>query len=369
MKATLIKAIALIFLALVSVSMALETEISINHSIIDKFLNGDPVVLFKVWHHVYDKSSEYELESAEYLKRFKIFQEKLRKVQAHNVDNTKSWKMTVDKWADKTAEEFSSMFPYDINTRLDASKLGRSSFDTTGLVAIDSFDRDASFAPIDHRRPNEPVYDQYPCGNCYAMAMIDAIEVGIYKNRNQSVYLSRQEIIDCNPLTHGCSGGNPGLVAVYAHTFGIPTNQDYAFTRHENPTCQSTGKKYFRHKILGIKGTLTYFEKSTGQKLYNSATVYNLLKSGPIVTSLDSNLLDGYKSGIIDLANCGRDNHAVTIFGVGKDPTYGNYWIVKNSWDTWWGMKGYVHIKIKDDNDNNCSINVNALLPLIDKEI
>lgn len=54
-----------------------------------------------------------------------------------------------------------------------------------------------------------------------------------------------------------------------------------------------------------------------------------------------------YRSGILDSTTCGTNlNHAVTLVGYGRDAARGiDYWIIKNSWGTAWGEKGYIRIR------------------------
>ena len=60
----------------------------------------------------------------------------------------------------------------------------------------------------------------------------------------------------------------------------------------------------------------------------------------------DTLYFNTYKSGILTNASrCGTTmDHAVVAVGYGTDPTYGGYYIVRNSWGTSWGMNGYVNI-------------------------
>lgn len=69
------------------------------------------------------------------------------------------------------------------------------------------------------------------------------------------------------------------------------------------------------------------------------------------VFSVDASPVDWqfYRGGeILAPADCskGNLNHAVNIVGYGKDDESGkDYWIVRNSWNTWWGDGGYAYLE------------------------
>lgn len=76
----------------------------------------------------------------------------------------------------------------------------------------------------------------------------------------------------------------------------------------------------------------------------------NLLNSGPITTSIiaDNNFMS-YKSSIFRCEYSYSDslvNHAVQVVGYNLS---GNYYIIKNSWGTNWGINGFGYIHMDYD--------------------
>ena len=64
-----------------------------------------------------------------------------------------------------------------------------------------------------------------------------------------------------------------------------------------------------------------------------------------------------YKGGVFT-KNCGTFlNHGVLIIGYGTDaPTGKDYWLVKNSWGSNWGEKGFFRIARTGDDAGLCGI-------------
>ncbi len=74
-----------------------------------------------------------------------------------------------------------------------------------------------------------------------------------------------------------------------------------------------------------------------------------LVNIGPLAILVASDGWEFYESGIFD--GCPKTSgnidldHVVVLVGYGEDSKGNLYWIVRNSWDTNYGEKGYIRVK------------------------
>ena len=73
-----------------------------------------------------------------------------------------------------------------------------------------------------------------------------------------------------------------------------------------------------------------------------AAMINQVLSGRTLSVSLDANNMGSYESGIY--RGCGVNynvNHAMNIIGVNVEE---GYWVLRNSWGTWWGDNGYMKL-------------------------
>jgi C1A family cysteine protease len=93
-----------------------------------------------------------------------------------------------------------------------------------------------------------------------------------------------------------------------------------------------------------------------------------LFENGPVTVAIDASQpsFSFYSNGVYYDENCGNqpDNldHQVLAVGYGKMCGQ-DYWLIRNSWSTWWGNDGYILMSTKN---NNCGVMTSPTYPLID---
>ena len=200
------------------------------------------------------------------------------------------------------------------------------------------------------------VKNQGSCGSCYAFATTAVLET-LYATKRRSrniIEFSPQQITDCsNYGNYGCNGGNfvPSLRYLSRQGGKIATEASYPYVGRRT-ICRTSG---IRQIPLG---NIQYGAIPHGneKKMAEALVTY-----GPLFIGLDadSKLFMFYKSGVLKINNCPNRlqdmDHAMALVGYGFDSGVNMpYWIIKNSWGTSWGEKGY--LRLAKDAGNMCGV-------------
>ncbi|XP_033725315.1 cathepsin L1-like [Pecten maximus] len=193
-----------------------------------------------------------------------------------------------------------------------------------------------------------PVGNQFQCGSCWAFTANSAVEGQHYNITGQLVPLSAQNLMDCSSAegNQACEGGS--MISSYEYIIknkGVDTQASYPYTG-------KNGKCNFQKKNVGA--TLTgYGTIHKGSELALQKAVATI---GPIAVAVDgaTESFEMYKSGILNDPNCKQIvDHSLLVVGYGTlNGT--DYWLMKNSWGTSWGMDGY--IMMSRNKGNQCGV-------------
>jgi len=283
-------------------------------------------VLWSSWKAVHRKS--YTL--AEEILKFATFLENYKKIVEYNRQN-KDIKLSLNKFGDMTEEEFKSLHTggYVRSSKLIQNKRQgafRPQVDFELLSLPENVDWREKGAVTD-------VKNQQHCGSCWAFSTTGALESLYFIQSGKLLSFSEQQIVDCDSQNEGCNGGFPETALEYTAQAGIEVEEDYPYTAKDG-TCNHDESK----AIKVNSGTRVITPQSVGA--LKAALVVQPVS---IAIQADQRVFQFYKSGVIK-ENCGDElNHAV--LAVGYTTVDGEEaFIVKNSWGTEWGSKGYVYI-------------------------
>ncbi|CAJ1443153.1 unnamed protein product, partial [Effrenium voratum] len=198
--------------------------------------------------------------------------------------------------------------------------------------------------------------DQGACGSCWAVAATGALEMRAeIAHKKAPSMLSYKELlalrlqatmpwIACPILTTAAAGLQRSEVLSVRMRGG------------DGGCSGATGELAFQY--VAQHGLSASWKNTSGMKLCRVDSFVRLpinklqplmmaIQEGPVVVSVDGEPWSNYESGVFD--GCKRDstvNHAVLLVGYGRDAQVGkDYWLVRNSWGSWWGEKGFIRVQ------------------------
>lgn len=198
-----------------------------------------------------------------------------------------------------------------------------------------------------------PVKNQGDCASGWAFATTGGTEGQWAIAAGSLQSLSEQQLLDCSKQNDGCSGGNMDNSFSFYMGTNIASESSYPYKASDG-TC----RPFFTTAIP--RGAVTgYLGVSDEVELLNAVG-----STGPVSVAIeaDQSSFQFYSSGVLT-GDCGQSlDHSLLIVGYGSDAAGLQYWKVKNSWGTSWGMDGYILI---ERGVNKCGIADAASYPTI----
>lgn len=279
--------------------------------------------------------------------RLSVFSKNFLKVQELNSLNTHH--NSLNKFADLTEQEFVAKY--------------------TGLKVPNTMRTNVAHVKSDLKRPDSVdwrnsgavnnVKDQGQCGSCWAFSATCAIE-GAWKIANKGLLdLSEQQMVDCGGSTgnYGCNGGWMDWAFQYIiNAGGQQLTETYPYTAKDG-TCLTDATK-----------AKAYVASFTDVPAGKCDLLLDAIAQQPVSVGIAANAIMFYDSGVFVSTTCGNNiNHGVTAVGYGTDAdskTEKDFYLVRNSWGSGWGEKGYIRMSRTDQQpDGICAICTKASYP------
>ncbi|XP_068603139.1 digestive cysteine proteinase 1 [Brachionichthys hirsutus] len=300
----------------------------------------------RIFGYFKDKFQRQYSDEREHEERQQAFVNNLRYIHSKNRAGL-SFSLALNSLSDRTKSELASMR---------GSKRGKTpnrglpflSEAYKGVTAPESFDWRLHGAVT-------PVKDQAICGSCWSFGSTGAVEGALFLKTGSLQVLSQQMLVDCSWGfgNNGCDGGEEWRAYEWIMKHGgIATTETYGSYRGMNGFCHLNSSQLTAH----VK---SYTNVTSGDA---EALKMALYKNGPAAIGIDAShpSFVFYSHGVYYEPACGNTtddlDHAVLAVGYGTlngQP----YWLVKNSWSTYWGNDGYILMSMKD---NNCGVTTDA---------
>jgi cathepsin L len=305
-----------------------------------------------LWKNTHKKHYSAQEESV----RRAIWEDNLKLVQSHNIEadlGVHTFWLGMNAYADMTNQEFVKVMN-GYNSTLRAQR-GQSrnvfTFNPSLGALPDSVDwRTKGYVT--------PIKDQGQCGSCWAFSSTGALEGQHFAKTGQLVSLSEQNLVDCSRKqgNMGCNGGLMDYAFEYIKVNnGIDTETSYPYEAVDH-AC--------RFKAADVGATDTGFTDIASKD--ENALQQAVATVGPIAVAIDAShaSFQLYSHGVYNEARCSQTNldHGVLAVGYGVENGK-DYWLVKNSWGTSWGDKGY--IMMSRNKNNQCGIATASSYPTV----
>jgi len=269
-----------------------------------------------------------------------------------------SYKLAHNQFSGMDSDEFKKYLGLDYNAEIFTTYLS----EHTDKYSLPSVTNTSSLpTSVDWRDKNAvtPVKDQGQCGSCWTFSSTGAIEGSWAISKGQLLDLSEQQLVDCATGfkygSHGCNGGQMEGAFKYVIENGQCTELSYSYSAKDG-TCQKCQSSVTMSRCYDVK---------PNDQLSLKSAVFRQPVS--VAIEADTFYFQSYSTGVLTSDKCGTKlDHGVLVVGYGSE-NGNDYWLVKNSWGTSWGDKGYVKIGRSDSTNDPgiCGIAMQPSYPVV----
>jgi C1A family cysteine protease len=292
----------------------------------------------------------------ELINRFRIFKDNVDFIADHNKNHADAAGYTVgiNQFADMTRAEWSRQY-LGLNARI--------SRDSSNEKTLSVEDAPASVDWV-AKGAVTPVKNQAQCGSCWAFSTTGSVEGRLQIATGKLTSLSEEELVQCAASygNQGCNGGLMDDGFKYIKARGDASEASYPYTSGAGQTGTCSQSKVSTDGIAA--GSLTgYTDVPSGSEDQLKAAV----AAGPVSVAIeaDQSGFQFYKTGVFSGACGTKLDHGVLVVGYGTS-SGSDYWQVKNSWGTTWGMQGYIQLaRNTGSHGGQCGVAMQASYPII----
>jgi len=320
-------------------------------------LAGDSFISFsRQFNKSYKTVEEYEARKA-------IFQKNLEEMTEHNkryAAGEISWWKKVHVDMDLTPEEFLAKRAGGI-PKLDSKSVVTDTLDEriqAKLKAMGPAPKEVDWVAAGKV---SSVKNQGGCGSCAAFSVIGSVESCYMIKGDMANDLSEQHILDCayNHFVNDESGswGAFGCDGAWPNAY-MDWLQQGEYNQEETAYPYTSGWTLTHGACNPSSSGFHSASQVTGMhnKWYMAEMEMEALVAiNPVSASLQATgNWGGYGGGVLDDWQCCNTaddpscvyqaNHAILVVGYGTQGGQ-DYWLIKNSWDTTWGDKGFLKLK------------------------
>jgi len=296
------------------------------------------------------KTFNKKYSTDDFFTRYEIFKSNLDLIEMHNSKAGQTSTMGVTPFTDMTSAEMAAK----MNGYLPKKSSAKHAIQFS--ASMEDYPTD-----LDWRTKGAVtgIKDQGQCGSCWSFSATGSMEGAYFLKTGDLISLSEQQLMDCSHKEgdDSCEGGlMDDAFQFVIDNKGICAEADYPY-KAVDEKCKTTCKSVATISSFAD----VFFDQSNPN---NDTGLMAAVQLGPVSIAIEADkpIFQAYTGGVISGSTCGTNlDHGVLLVGYGTDSKLGDYWIVKNSWGSAWGEKGYVRLA---RGQNECGMNSAASYPI-----